>query len=273
MKHGHIPFIAFVAIVVLFFGAWVFLGVRDSQPSSQASPHDASGGSLQDALSRVASQGATDTNVQNLIANTQTNLTEKLADNLSSQFLTTIGTTLPPSGIGGDFTALLESEDFNVDEVIESLSQNAPVFVANVSDKDIIVSQDQSPQAIRAYGQQYTIIVTQAGGFIGDDADKFADILSDVEAGDVSDLSILADDIEEGIAGLQRLAVPLPLKEFHKMSLAMFINMFTVFDALVKGDEDPLRAYIAVKDVVPRIYTQLDEIDGLFKDVTKTYNF
>lgn len=273
MKHGHTPFVAFVTIVVLFFGAWVFLGAWQPETSPVHTQTTSQSPSLQEALSRVSGQDTTDVHVSSLIEKTQSNLTQELAGDLSSQFLTTIGTTPPPSGIGGDFTTFLESQDFDVDAIVESLSQNAPVFVASVPDEDIIISQDQSPQAIRAYGQQFMIIVTQAGGFVGDDADKFVEILSDAEAGDVSDLSILARDLEEGISKLQALAVPSPLKEFHKKSLALFLNMFTVFDAIVKGEDDPLRAYVAVSDIVPRIYTQLDEVDVLFTKTAQTYGF
>lgn len=272
MKHGQAPFIVFAIIVVMFFGAWVFLSASQGSFSSPQTASNNPKTNLQDILSRTAQTQTTATSVQDLVQSTQINLTDKLAGNLSSDFITTMGSDVPPSGIGGDITSFVDSQNFDIDQVAASLSQDAPLFVTSVPDADIIVSQDQSPQAIRTYTQQYTVIMTQAGGLIGEDAGVFLDILSRADAGDTSQLATLANDIHIGITQLQQLSVPTVLKDFHKQSLAVFLNVYTVLDAIVKSEQDPLRAYVAVKDIAPHIPDQVDTVTALFSKISKAYN-
>jgi len=169
---------------------------------------------------------------------TTLNLTYLLAGQLSDQVVSQLDpeNPLPPEEV---FLQQLQSGVLN-----EALSSNdtSKIFGVEVSDSDILVSDDNSEKAMLSYFAQLSNIISQAKQValktVNDSGGKF-DRFGNV-----------AQAYERAFAETRKLIVPSYWKEEHKRELELIGEHKKAYEAFSLAEQDPLKGWLAVQHLI-----------------------
>lgn len=270
------PLVVFGILIVIFFGYWLIFG----QSSNNFAPTNATINSNNQTNNNPASSGSLDwltnasgTKFESYDSSSQ-NLTDLFSKNMSSDFVSKLDFSKATSSPQTFIDQLNSINNLNSDQIASFFKQNPLGLVDTFSDKDIKIINDNSDAAIKNYGQQYSIIFSQAGGILDNNQDKFAQILSDaIDNSKPQDLDQLILDLGTGFDKMKALEVPSNLADFHKKNLALFKNISIVLKAVRNGDSDPLAAYIATQDGIPKITQEINDVNTEFSKLSSKYKF
>src|SRR3989344_8074864 len=170
------PIFAFGIIAVIFVGYWLIFGVGNGSDFGSSQPPaanrqennlslDNSPGSLQ--WVEIPESGKLPSE-SSLVA---PNLTDLISKNIASEFVSKVDFSRASSS-PQTLLDQIQSIDLKSGDLSEILGVNPLGLVKGISDSEIKISQDNSLEATRKYGQEYAIIFSQAGGTIASDPDK-----------------------------------------------------------------------------------------------------
>lgn len=289
------PFFVFGVIVVLFFGSWLFLGSKKNlsfqennsffeEEKNSAKPEvnfNAGKGSslkwIEELNPNSSDLKSSDSDFRSSTGNNNSlNLTDLVSQNLASEFLSKVDFSQIKKS-PKNFTQQLQSINLNSFDVEKILKENPLGFVRDIKEIDetqLKIIQDNSSETIQKYGREYGLIFSQAGGSLANDLDKFSDLLLNPESPqNSSQLKQIISDLKQGEEKLKNLPVPSSLVSFHKRTLAFIKNFLVFLEAIVTGEDDPVRAYLAVKDGFSIISSDINYLDREFKRLSQRYNF
>ncbi len=127
----------------------------------------------------------------------------------------------------------------------ETVSQIPNLFNIEISDADIKISDDNSPEAINLY-------LSQLASFLNSDASLLQDqslsvLESALENQDFSELDRLIKANDTKIEQAKETIVPSSWKEIHKQSLKLTIIIRNIYVSFRDVSKDPLKAYVEIQ--------------------------
>jgi len=142
-----------------------------------------------------------------------------------------------------------DSGNFNPEQVtdkqyadlIQSISEEAALslFIPPLTDSDIKITEDNSPEAVKKYLNSVTAIIEEnlfsSAGIMTTDADKI-----------VNPNSEYPDHYRKTYESLKIIEVPSSWKEIHKATLLNFLQLANCFKVMQNLEEDPVKASFAL---------------------------
>jgi len=171
------------------------------------------------------------------------NLTQALAQNLSGK---TIKGGLG-SALGSDILAT-PNQVINVaiQEVINEAIQE--FSLPNISDEEINISEDNSPEAIQRYALETIKALTdwknsQQGSF-ENEVDLF---IYTIDSKDFSEINKRIDGYKKLYDDTRYIQTPSNLKDIQKGRIGTSMVMISIFEAVKNIDQDPIRTTLALE--------------------------
>jgi len=143
--------------------------------------------------------------------------------------------------------ALADIYPILLEKTQETISEIPEIFDINITDEDIKISDDNSPEAIKLY-------LSQAYSFLNSDVfflqeQSFQALLSAFNNDDFSQLDNLIKSNDLKIEKAKEIIVPSSWKEIHKKGLELTLKIRNIFVSLRDAQADPLKAYIALQEL------------------------
>jgi hypothetical protein len=126
-------------------------------------------------------------------------------------------------------------------DIIQSISEEAALslFIPPLTDSDIKITEDNSPEVIKKYLNSVTVIIEEnlfsSAGIMTTDADKI-----------VNPNSGYPDHYRKTYESLKIIEVPSSWKEIHKAALLNFLQLANCFKVMQNLEEDPVKASFAL---------------------------
>jgi hypothetical protein len=158
--------------------------------------------------------------------------------------------------------AMLYNDKDWIDQVNIILSQLPEIFKIEVTDNDIIVSTDNSKEAINFCVQKINSII-ESENFLLNEKNLLLlkNSLSNSEFAQIDDLILMTDDV---IARALIEPVPSSIKEYYKEFIKIQITIRNIFISLRGSETDPIKALVAAKE--------LENINNLWKPFSSDTN-
>jgi len=179
------------------------------------------------------------------------NLTEALGEALTGK-ISSGG--LEPYLLGGELDFLdAGGIDQTVDEGVGSaIAATAREFsLQEIPDSEIIVSSDNSPEAIISFSHKVTEVLNKANAEVQKrnkiSQSELAAITEVIEFGQSDDLDIYIETYSKGYQVLKEVPVPSSWKEIHKRHLSILQAHANILTAVKQIGNDPLKATIALQ--------------------------
>ncbi len=138
------------------------------------------------------------------------------------------------------YPLLLEKAEGTISEIPE-------VFDIEVKDRDINISGDNSPEAVSLYLTQISSILNSDVFFLQEQT--FRALASAFENNNFSVLDRLIRENDAKIEQAKLITVPSSWKEIHKQGLELTLLIRNIFVSFRDIEQDPLKAYIALKEL------------------------
>jgi hypothetical protein len=280
MRKDYQIFAVFALIIVVFIGYWTISGTLGN-PNSDANNNGIvlENGQPSNNMPYIipvqpssifSAQGSS----LSAVPTTNTlNLTDQLSKSMTSEFLSEM-----------DFKNVTNSKSLvdqinsanslDVGKLTAQLQQNPLGLVSIVNESDLLISNENSLQAVQSYGQQYSIIFSQAANSLISNPEQARQIFSNaVNNGNYQKLDQLISDFNSGYDKIIKLKTPSTLLLLHKKTLMFLKNSALVFEAIRNGQDDPIKAYVAVTYGATEITSESQEVTFLYNAISKKYNF
>jgi len=153
------------------------------------------------------------------------------------------------------FTRAMSSNDENWTNQVNAVLQQLPeIFDIEVADNNIVISEDNSQEAINIYTQKLTSII-QSENFLLNEKNLLF-LRNSLENDDLTPIDGLILTNDEIIDQFLNEPVPLSVKDVHKQFLKLQITARNIFVSLRGSATDPMKALVAAKE--------LENIDDLW---------
>lgn len=274
MKKEFQIFAVFALVTVIFVGYWAVSGISESSNSTP----DNNGIVLQNNQGVGNAPSITPVQSSNLqpvssSASSANNLTDQLSGNIASEFLSKVNFKAATSS-QSLVDQINSANSLDIKKITAQIQNNPLGLVSDINQSNLSISNDNSLQALQSYGQQYSILFSQAANSFISNPQQVAKILTDaVNNGNTQQLDQLISDFNTGYDKIIKLEVPSSVLLFHEKSLIFLKNSALVFEAIRNGDSDPIKAYIAVTDGATEIASESQELVVLYNSLVKKYNF
>ncbi|MFA6136219.1 MAG: hypothetical protein WC705_02585 [Candidatus Paceibacterota bacterium] len=267
------PFVIFGIIVIIFVGYWILGGLTpDKIINLSKDSADVVKSNNSQQLGDLSWVENPNDVAKDLSQTSLENLTSKLSENISSEFLSQVDFSQASSS-PKNLIDQLNGADLNDPKTLSFLKNNPLGFLYSIPDKSIKISSDNSSQKAVEYIFSYTSIMSEVAGQKSQDPqDLLEEITSVIESQDQGEMSQMAFNLNKGFDRIIQLEVPSGLVELHKQNLMIFKNSAIVFGALAYKDNDPLKAYLAAMNGSDLIIKETDKADLLFKEASKKYS-
>ncbi len=268
-------FAVFILITIIFVGYWLasgFLG-KSTVNSGAGSPITVSDSSLNNSSTPYVSPVSSQQNSTSSANVGFYNLTDQISNNVASQFLSKINlnNTTDSKSLVDQINSANSSVDIN--KLMDQFKNNPLGLISSIATSSILTTSDNSSSSLQNYGQQYSIIFTQAANTFISDPQQISKILTDaVDNGNSQQLDQLISDFNSGYDKLIELEVPSSLVMFHEKSLIFLKNSAIIFEAIRDGNNDPIKAYIASTDGATEMTSESQELAILYDSIIKKYN-
>ena len=147
--------------------------------------------------------------------------------------------TMSRWAVGDIYPALLEKAEKTIAEIPE-------IFNVNITDGDIKISENNSPEAIKLYLSQISSIYNSETFFLQEQSLKILEYA--LQAQDFSQIDKLIKTNDEKIETMKEIITPSSWKENHKQRLKYTILLRNIFVSLRNFQNDPLKSYIALQE-------------------------
>lgn len=277
MRKEYQIFAVFALITVIFIGYWTISGTPGS--SNLGAKNSGiileSGQSGNGTPSIIPTQTPSTSSTQNNSVNLSDtpNLTDQLSGNIASEFLSKVDFKKATSS-QGLIDQINSANSLDIGKLTSQLQQNPLGLVSNIKESNLSISNDNSLQALQSYGQQWSDIFSQSANSFISNPSQAGKIFSDaVNSGNTQELDQLISVFNTGYDKIIKLKVPSSILLFHEKSLIFLKNSALVFEAVRNGENDPIKAYIAVTDGATEITSESQELVALSNSIAKKYNF
>ncbi len=279
MSKEHQIFAVFILITIIFVVYWLMSGFLGNSLSSEGgspitinnSAQDSSSAPYINSIQSSLSQSQQNSTSTNIVA--PSNLTDQISNSVASQFLSKINLTNSTSSQSLVDQINSASSSVDVNKLMDQFKNNPLGMISSIATSSILITNNDDLQSIQNYGQQYSIIFTQAANTFISDPQQISKIVTDaVNNGNTQQLDQLISDFNSGYDKLIGLRVPSSLVMFHEKSLIFLKNSAIVFGAIRNGDNDPIKAYIASTDGATEITSESQELVVLYDSIIKQYN-
>lgn len=143
--------------------------------------------------------------------------------------------------------AMLYNDKNWIDQVNTILKQLPEIFEIEIIDNDIVISDDNSEQAVKFYAEKLNSHLQSEYFLLNEkNLSLLKNSLSEGEFAQIDDL-ILAND--ETIVRLIDEPVPSSIKNIHKEFIKIQITVRNIFISLRGSETDPVKALVAVKEL------------------------
>jgi hypothetical protein len=142
--------------------------------------------------------------------------------------------------------ALSEIDPILLEETQQTISEIPEIFNINITDGDVKISEDSSPEAIKLYLSQISSILNSDTFFLQEQS--FNILISALENNDFVQLDQLIKQNDDKIEELKKNVVPSSWKENHKKRLSYTILIRNIFVSFRDFQNDPLKAYVAMQE-------------------------
>lgn len=167
----------------------------------------------------------------------QENLTSGLAQNLAGQIIK-------------DPQFLEKKEGWAaLDEATKNMAPEETFPLPEVPDSEIIILQDNSPEATQAYAKRIYEILQKHSQTAQEKIGR-ADIEimeQAIDSNDFKDLAKLLELNQEIIQDLKKIPVPATWQTIHKEQIGLFLLYENILKAVQNTEEDPLKTLIALE--------------------------
>jgi hypothetical protein len=178
------------------------------------------------------------------------NLTQALAESLTKritdQGLETISGAL-------DSTDLITSNRIVDTAIQEAISQSIGEFsLPNIPDEEIIISYDNSIEAIQIYAGKVVEIIEGWEANVLLIREPIAEsetqvIYQAIETSDFSQIDKYVAFYQGAAESIKKITVPSDFKDIHKEQIGIFWIMGNIYKAIKQIDQDPLKANLALE--------------------------
>ena len=158
------------------------------------------------------------------------------------------------------------SVNSTVDDFLANLpADQLPSFIVSadsIPDSEIIISDDNSPEAIGQYYSQLNIIFAKyfSTDFEGPaENNNFTIATKAIETKNFSRLELMIKSYTKFYQDLKQISVPSTWKNIHKKYLAIMLSSANVFESIKQINDDPLKTYIALQ--------QYSTVNQMFIDI------
>jgi hypothetical protein len=277
MRKDYQIFAVFALIIVIFIGYWTMSGtLRNSGSVKNNSSIVLENGS---AVSNVPSiefiQSSNTSSVQSGSSYTASafNLTDQLSGNIASEFLSKVNFKKATSS-QGLIDQINSASSLDIGKLTDQLQKNPLGLISSINESSLSIGNDNSLQVIQSYGQQWTTLFSQSANSFILNPDQAGKIFLDaVNNGNNQKLDQLISDFNTGYDKIIKLKVPSSLLLFHEKTLIFLKNSALVFEAIRNGQDDPIKAYVAVTDGATEITSESEELVVFSTSIAKKYNF
>lgn len=173
------------------------------------------------------------------------NLTNALAKTLTAGLTSNkFGLSKDENDINPEVIDKLIDDSFSGQEVASLFS------LPDISDQEIKISSEQSPEAARSYASKIYDIIDKnfsSSLFLKSGASEIEVAQAAMESGDFEDLDKYIAAYKQAYDDIKKVRVPVNWKELHKKQLAIFDFYQKVLGAFRDVQDDPLRATIAAE--------------------------
>lgn len=129
-------------------------------------------------------------------------------------------------------------------EVIKAVPE---IFDLKITDKDILITDDNSKEAIEKYLAQVSLILNSDNFFLQERA--YSALRASIEENDFSELDQLIKENDVKIETAKTITVPSSWKEIHKEGLRLTLVIRNIYASFRDLQNDPLKAYLALEEL------------------------
>lgn len=162
--------------------------------------------------------------------------------------------------------AILYNEKNWVEQAEKVLAQMPEIFQIEISDNNIKISNDNSPEAIKIYTDKLLAFLSLKSFFLQEE--NFILLKDAFPQNNFSQIDKLIKENDKEIRELIEVPVPPSWKEVHKKTLKITITLRNVFVSIRDYSSDPIKALIGtneVKNVSLNWKNLAEEINNLAK--------
>lgn len=192
------------------------------------------------------------------------NLTQSLAKNLAQK---TVEGQIQPMTNETDFDALSANHPVISKAIQEVIDQSYEEFtLPNISDEEIVISDNNSSEAIQFYRQQVSQTMNKWAGEIGIDRGELFEtethlFYEAIRSRDFTEINKYIKFHEKIYDEIKKIPVPSEFKDTHKAQLGIFWIMNNIYKAIRQIDADPIKTTLALEqyEAVNNLSLQLAE--------------
>jgi len=140
--------------------------------------------------------------------------------------------------------AFSESSPILLEKAETTLLEMPGIFDIEINDQDINISEDNSPEAIKAYLSQVSSILKSENFFLQEQS--LEALQAAFEDGDFSKIDSIVKDNDAKIEKAKKIVAPTTWKEVHKEGLALTLVIRNIFVSFRDIPNDPLKGYVAL---------------------------
>jgi len=143
--------------------------------------------------------------------------------------------------------AIAQAYSEMIDKANEAVKAIPEIFNFEITDKDILVTEDNSKEAVEKYLARVSLILNSDNFFLQERA--YSALKASLEEKDFSKLDQLIKENDIKIETAKTIVVPSSWKEIHKEGLRLTLLIRNIYASFRDLQNDPLKAYLALEEL------------------------